>query len=398
MVRRCNNVGVRIYVDVVFNHMAAENQNAVGTGGSVANPGNRDYPAVPYSSWDFNNPCGIDNYNDPYQVRNCELVGLKDLNQGKTYVRDMIVDFLSHLVDLGVAGFRVDAVKHMWPQDLKIIYEKVRDLNTDHGFAPNSRPFIVQEVIDLGGEGISRYEYTDLGAITEFRYSAEIGKAFRGKNHLKWLRNFGEEWSFLESKKALVFVDNHDNQRGHGGGGADVLTYKNDKQYKMATAFKLAHPYGITRIMSSFAFDDTDQGPPQDSKENLLSPIIYSDNSCGGGWICEHRWRQIFNMVGFKNQVRGTDINDWWDNGKNQIAFCRGGEGFIAFNLEHFDLNQNLQTCLPAGTYCDVISGDKQGSNCTGKKVVVGSDGKGKIHIGAQEYDGVLAIHKESKL
>lgn len=26
-----------------------------------------------------------------------------------------------------------------------------------------------------------------------------------------------------------------DNQRGHGGGGADVLTYKNSKQYKMAT-------------------------------------------------------------------------------------------------------------------------------------------------------------------
>lgn len=66
----------------------------------------------------------------------------------------------------------------------------------------------------------------------------------------------------------LVFVDNHDNQRGHGGGGANVLTYKQARQYKMATAFKLAHPFGIKRLMSSFAFTDTDQGPPSDANGN----------------------------------------------------------------------------------------------------------------------------------
>jgi hypothetical protein len=30
--------------------------------------------------------------------------------------------------------------------------------------------------------------------------------------------------------------------------------------------------------------------------------------------------------------VLGTGVNDWWDNGDYQIAFCRGGKGFIAFN------------------------------------------------------------------
>lgn len=74
------------------------------------------------------------------------------------------------------------------------------------------------------------------------------------------MRNWGSEWGFLQNKDALVFVDNHDNQRGHGAGGASVLTYKQDRQYKMATAFTLAHPFGIVRIMSSFAFQDPDQG------------------------------------------------------------------------------------------------------------------------------------------
>lgn len=82
-----------------------------------------------------------------------------------------------------------------------------------------------------------------------------------------------------------VFVDNHDNQRGHGGGGANVLTYKESKQYKMATAFKLAHPFGIKRMMSSFAFTHSDQGPPQDANGNLVSPSINADGTCGNGWV-----------------------------------------------------------------------------------------------------------------
>jgi alpha-amylase len=33
--------------------------------------------------------------------------------------------------------------------------------------------------------------------------------------------------------------------------------------------------------------------------------------------------------------VLGTVVNDWWDNGDKQIAFCRGGNGFIAFNDQY---------------------------------------------------------------
>ncbi|CAD7088899.1 unnamed protein product [Hermetia illucens] len=395
MVRRCNAVGVRIYVDVVFNHMAADSSNPVGTGGTTADPASKSFPGVPYSSLDFHPTCSIESYGDVFQIRNCELVGLKDLDHSKEWVRDRIVDFLDHLVDLGVAGFRVDAAKHMWPGDLAVIYSRVKNLNTDFGYPPNSRPFIVQEVIDLGGEAISKDEYTGLGAVTEFRFSRELGRVFRGYNPMKWLVNWGPEWGLTQSDRALVFIDNHDNQRD----GGDILTYKTSKQYKMAIAFKLAHPYGITRIMSSYDFSDKDQPPPtNDGGNTILSPKINEDGTCGNGWVCEHRWRQIYNMVGFKNAVRGTGLNDWWDNGNYQIAFCRGGSGFIAFNLESYDLNQTFQTCLSPGTYCDVISGSKIDGKCTGKKVEVGNYGWANIYIGASENDGVLAIHKDAKL
>lgn len=34
MVTRCNNVGVRIYVDVLLNHMSGDSANPVGTAGN----------------------------------------------------------------------------------------------------------------------------------------------------------------------------------------------------------------------------------------------------------------------------------------------------------------------------------------------------------------------------
>lgn len=74
------------------------------------------------------------------------------------------------------------------PDDLKAIFNRLHNLNTSFGFAENSKAFIVQEVIDLGGEAISKYEYTNLGVVTEFKFSNEIGNAFNGNNQLKWLK------------------------------------------------------------------------------------------------------------------------------------------------------------------------------------------------------------------
>lgn len=120
MVNRCNAVGVRIYVDIVVNHMAAGNGQVNGTGGGTAFIPDKYYPVVPYNESDFHRSCAINDYNNAYEVRNCELVGLPDLDQSIEYVRDRIVNFLNKLIDFGVAGFRMDASKHMWPSDLSV--------------------------------------------------------------------------------------------------------------------------------------------------------------------------------------------------------------------------------------------------------------------------------------
>jgi alpha-amylase len=69
MTRRCNAVGVRIYADVMINHMSA--MSGIGTGGSSADVNGKQWPGVPFGPNDFNPRCDITDYNDIYQVRNC---------------------------------------------------------------------------------------------------------------------------------------------------------------------------------------------------------------------------------------------------------------------------------------------------------------------------------------
>nr|XP_027210305.1 alpha-amylase A-like [Penaeus vannamei] len=413
MVNRCNNVGVRIYVDAVINHMSGGHPKGTGTtGGSLFDSSTQSYPGVPYTSADFNDPnChtnsgNIENFQDAEQVRNCKLSGLNDLHQGSEHVRDKIVEYLNKLIGWGVAGFRVDASKHMWPADLQEIFGRLDNLSTTF-FPEGTRPFVLQEVIDFDDEPIKGTDYTNVGRVTEFRYGKFLCQDFRGINQLKWLRNLHEAWDMLDRHSAVVFIDNHDNQRGHGAGGDVTITFRDPRRYKMANAFMLAWPYGFTRVMSSYHWDqkwddgrDTNDwmGPPHDANFSITSPIINADNSCGGGWVCEHRWRQIYNMVEFRNVAHGTDMNDWWDNGSNQIAFSRGNRGFVAINNDEYDLKQTLQTRLPAGTYCDVISGSKQGESCTGKTLTVGPDGRAYVEVLTTAYDGVIAIHINSKV
>ena len=53
--------------------------------------------------------------------------------------------------------------------------------------------------------------------MTEFRYCQKIGWGIKDFGQLANVVDYG--WGMARSDRAFIFVDNHDNQRGHGGGG-----------------------------------------------------------------------------------------------------------------------------------------------------------------------------------
>lgn len=377
MVNRCHAAGVEIYVDAVINHMA----NGSGTGTAGSSYGNKNYPN--YSTQDFHNTCTInssDYSSDRWRVQHCELVGLPDLNTSAQYVQQTLANYLNDLTSIGVTGFRFDASKHMSVQDIQGVLDKV-----------NGSPLVFQEVIDQGGEVVTASEYTGSGLVTEFKYSTQLGNTFRN-GQLSWLSNFGEAWGFLPSSSAVVFVDNHDNQRGHGGAG-NVITFEDGRLYDLANVFMLAYPYGYPKVMSSYDFHgDTDAGGPSVPVHNNGNLACF-----GNDWKCEHRWGYIAGGVDFRNNTTGAwSVNNWWDNGNNQIAFSRGSEGFVAINKEGYNLSQTLQTGLAAGTYCNVLKGKlaSDGKSCTGETITVNADGTASLNVGS--WDAV-AIHHHAK-
>jgi alpha-amylase len=341
MVQRCAAVGVDIYADALTNHMAG-----LGEGTGIAgSPFSEFNYIVPYGYDDFHH-CGrydddrIRDYQDLWEVQNCQLGTLDDLDTGKPSVQVKIAAYLNDLLSLGVAGFRLDAAKHV-----------------AHDERVEGEPFVFQEVIDRGGEPIDASDYLENGMVTEFKYPLVIVEAFEDGNP-DALTNFSSPPGWLPADQAIVFVDNHDLQRGHAG-GPDIVNYKDGERYNLAVAFMLAYPYGYPMVMSSYRFEDGDQGPPDSSP-------LDAGNGCGGDWICEHRRPVIINMVAFRKATNGTDVVNWRVSEGNTISFGRGDIGHVVINVSEQAVDVSVPTKLPPGDYVDII-GDRA--------ISVGDDG-----------------------
>lgn len=362
MVSACNRAGVEVYVDVVLNHMSGSGSRGSGPGIGGTRYSKYHYPGI-YTGADFHD-CrrDIEDYSDKWEVRNCELVGLADLDTGSAKVRETQIAYLNRLIDMGVSGFRVDAAKHMAPKDIAAVVGAL------HTTPSGERPYVYQEVI---ADSTTRAgEYTGNGDVTAFGYTDRVATAFRDGS-IAGLRNLPDELA-VPGEQAVAFVANHDTERS-----APTLTYKDGAPYDLATAFTMAYPYGTARVLSGFDFgSDTDAGPPSDA-DGFTEP---ADCAEGGAWVCTHRHRLVAGMAGFAQQVRGTGITDWFDNGGNLIAFGRGESGFVVFNAggvqgQGQTVQRTFRTSLPAGTYCDVLTGRVVDGGCTGRTVEVAADG-----------------------
>ncbi|CAE6454630.1 unnamed protein product [Rhizoctonia solani] len=335
MIGRCKNAGVKV---------------SVGVGNAGTKFSHYDYPGS-YSWNDFHH-CGktdnddIQNWGDREQIWDCELVNLADLNTGSGYVQDKLASFTNDILALGADGLRLDAAKHMDPNDIHAIMGKL-----------SRQPlYVSQEIVDAEGSLASMY--TNIGDVQEFRYPEALKAAFTGGG-IAGLRGI-ENRGWLASSSANVFVTNHDQERGNS-----ALTYKSGNMYTLAHVFMLSYPYGTPTILSSYEFNDSNAGAPNGAYGTC------NGASGANGWLCQHRWNAIAGMIGFYNQVGTAGLSNWAQGSNQQIAFGRGNTGFVAINNEDGQWTYTFQTSLPSGTYCDVVSGRKNGGDCTSGKVTI---------------------------
>src|SRR6266699_2185404 len=359
MVNRCNAAGVGIIADAVINHMTNYPSPGVGSNGTAYTKYN--YPGL-YSVSDFHTPCEVNNYQSAANVQDCELLSLPDLNTGLAPVRQKIADYLLSLAHLGVAGFRIDAAKHIQQVELDDIFARVNNTLTAEGRSP---PYVFLEVIGGSGEALSPRDYFGEGYssggaadITEFTFTG-VGNKFRGVNgeHISQLNpngtagnQFSETaWGLMPSDKAVVFIENHDTQHQCG------LSYRDGIVFRLANVWMLAQPYGYPSILSSYAFyclAGNSMGPPSDANGWTVAVTCASslETATIGQWVCEHR------------------------------------DGAV--------VDTTIATGMPPGTYCDILTGGLIAAACAGDSVAVDPAGAIHFHLASNT---VLAIDAATK-
>lgn len=168
---------------------------------------------------------------------NCQVSGLQDLDTSSPHVRDVLSDYFVKLLDYGVAGFRVDAVKHMPPEDVLAIKKLVAKKS---GRSMNDI-WWTQEVIGDNAEAaeIQPRNYLKTGQVNEFQYAYRLKSLFSNSLAGGSLSIKDIPQNITDSGKASVFVTNWDTERNNM-----TLTYKDGDAYRLANAFMLAYPYG----------------------------------------------------------------------------------------------------------------------------------------------------------
>lgn len=373
MITTCKASGVGIIADAVINHTTGfANKDTLGVGGSKYDAANQSFPDAGYTKDDFHKSTeDINTYRKAEIVWTHRLVGLLDLDTSNPHVQKTLGEYFAYMLKLGVAGFRVDAAKHMSPQDVR----GIKDAAAKAAGTTPDKIWWMQETIGFPEQDprIQPDQYLQTGEVNEFEYSYRLRNYFYGSiENLKHITD-----KLIPSKKAAIFVTNWDTERDNA---SRVLTYKDGKKYELANAFMLAYPYGTPNVFSGYEFTKRDEGAPGATQTSIPDVSCAKDSK----WQCTQRLTSIRGMIGFYNAVRGTKVTNWQDDDDNNVAFSRGNKGFLAINNTEEPQKVSYKTDLPDGEYCNVY----ESKDCT--KTVSVSGGKVETTVDAES---AVALH-----
>eukprot|EP01023_Acetabularia_acetabulum_P001408 TRINITY_DN1053_c0_g1_i6.p1 TRINITY_DN1053_c0_g1~~TRINITY_DN1053_c0_g1_i6.p1 ORF type:complete len:1057 (-),score=168.34 TRINITY_DN1053_c0_g1_i6:183-3257(-) len=184
-----------VMLDVVANH--------VGFGPSGANFLNVFYP--PFQAGAFHDcercdgECSISDWDDAYQLVNCRVAGLPDLNQTEPAVRKFLLDWVSDTVTkYNFDAIRIDTVKHV-----------ERDFWTEYSQAAGV--FSIGEVFTFDEQFLQSYQGT-MDSLLSYPMSGILRGVFGEQQGMQLLQqtrksmiSFGFELSVLG-----LFLENHD--------------------------------------------------------------------------------------------------------------------------------------------------------------------------------------------
>ncbi|OKH37689.1 cyclomaltodextrin glucanotransferase [[Phormidium ambiguum] IAM M-71] len=152
----------------------------------------------------------VTNWEDEWQVQNCELAGLATFNENNIDYRNYIKDAIKQWLDRGVDALRVDTVKHMpiwfW-QEFNADIQRHRPDVFIFGEWIYSSPFDDRSVEFANESGMS---ILDFGLCVAIRQA--LGQGAEGGFHE--IQNiFDLDHRYKSANELVTFIDNHDMPR-----------------------------------------------------------------------------------------------------------------------------------------------------------------------------------------
>lgn len=336
--------GVRIYADIVFNHMANENRHdRLNFPGEVelrryrlergAFENDRLYGDLDvglFSPWDFNTKGDIRNWLDSYETTEHNLSGLPDLD-----LNDWVIEqqraCLKALNAMGFDGYRIDAVKHMPEEHLQRVFETV-DM---------AGKYLFGEVLTANDqeEGLFIWPLFDREGLSfyDFPLHETLRRVFAPTGSMRELVDPAAYGQALPFWRAVTFGVTHDMPNNDGFRG--VMLQPQDEY--LANAYLLGRDGGV--------------------------PLVYSDGNQSAARYPEDRdrwansWQRhdISAMVRFHNAVHGLPQRPLFED-DGYLVLARGNRGIVAINKTGVWQNAEIRTHgLSHGDYFCQLHGHK---------------------------------------
>ena len=284
----------------------------------------------------------VQNWEDEWQVQNCELSGLATFNENNIAYRSYIKSAIKQWLDRGVDALRVDTVKHM---PIWFWQEFTADILTH-------RPdvFIFGEWIysdprnDLSVEFVNESGMTilDFGLCVAIReVLGEVASA--GFQLIQDVLNLDHR--YYGATELITFIDNHDMPRFQSLNG--------DRQMLSLAICLMMTTRGIPCIYygtEQYLHDDTDGGNdpynrPMMEQWDTDSPI----------------YRDVRLLSGLRRLNPAISMGSQWQKHLTTDVYCyvrryRDSVVFVAMNRGNSVIVEAVDTELPDGEHTEVLS------------------------------------------
>lgn len=353
MCTEADKLGIKIIVDVVANHLA----NNTGNGNHAKWDRCDKIPAYLKdndSLWHEESKGGF-NYNDNDRTSMTQgAIGMPGLNTANKELQNIIADFVNKAQDLGAAGFRFDAAKHIeLPTDQ--VASDFWPTITDKIKAKDSDSFIYGEILNECGTDIKNY--TKYLKVTDNQYGWNVLDSVINCN-AGLAQNYYKQDA---PKNFITWVESHDTFAGDYGRKSDVVS---DEDIKLGWCIISSRADSIPLFFNR----------PTDSLNGKIGDA--GNTSWKNKTICEaNKFHNHF--AGQNEYIRILNYNTVFE-------IERGDSGVVIVNLSYNNTTINTETNLKDGQYTDKI---------TGKKITVSN---GQLHAELNGKSVIIAYNEIS--